>query len=168
MADRPVLLIDIADERWKALPDLEELCFTAINLVLVRIVPEIDATRIEIGLTFTSDSSIQVLNRDYREKDKPTNILSFQLITDFTTIPAAAPILLGDLVLAYETITTEAAGQQLSLAHHCTHLIVHGMLHLLNYDHLDDAEADAMEQIEVEILAGLGIGNPYIGLTSIV
>jgi probable rRNA maturation factor len=168
MADRPVLIIDVADERWNSLSGLEDLCLAATSAVLTRALPQIDSARFEIGLTFINDPAVQALNREYRGKDKPTNILSFQLITDFDALPDAAPILLGDLVLAYETITAEASHQELSFAHHCTHLIVHGMLHLLGYDHIDDAEGDAMERLEVEILAGLGIGNPYIGLTSIV
>ena len=162
MADIPILVIDVADEQWNTLPDLASLCTCTTVAVLERILPHIAPARCEIGITFTDDAAIQALNRDYRHKDKPTNILSFQLITDFTNLPPEAPILLGDLVLAFETITTEARAQNLALADHCTHLLVHGMLHLLGHDHLDDAAGDAMEDIEVEILAGLGVANPYI------
>ena len=105
----------------------------------------------ELSIAFVNDARIQELNRDYREKDKPTNVLSFPM----------DGALLGDIVLAFETIAGEAKEQGKIFEHHLTHLIVHGFLHVLGYDHLDDKSAAEMEAIEITTLAQLGIDNPY-------
>ena len=115
----------------------------------------------EVSLVFTDDDHIRLLNRQYRGKDAPTNVLSF---------PAAPVIsgrfgpLLGDIVLARETIAAESEAGGLDFAGHLTHLIVHGFLHLVGYDHETDAEAAIMERLETDILGGLGIADPYAGL----
>ncbi len=106
----------------------------------------------EISIVLTDDAHIQILNRDYRGKDKPTNVLSF---------PQDEPSLLGDLVFAYETIAREAIEQNKSFTDHMTHMIVHGTLHLIGYDHIKDHEAQIMEGLEIEILSKLNIKNPY-------
>lgn len=120
---------------------------------------------IEVSVKFTSDAEVQLLNRDYRRKDKPTNVLSFPMVAPDLIITIAntddGEVLLGDIVLAYETCAREAEAREITLAAHATHLIVHGTLHLLGYDHMNDGEAEAMEALEREIMAALGLHNPY-------
>ena len=113
----------------------------------------------ELTVIFTDDAHIRVLNRRFRGKDKPTNVLSF---------PAARPPKarsfgphLGDIVLGFQTVASEAENGGLVLEDHLTHLIVHGLLHLLGYDHDTDAKAVMMERLETAILASLGIADPY-------
>ncbi|MGQ9366261.1 rRNA maturation RNase YbeY [Azospirillum sp. ST 5-10] len=118
----------------------------------------------ELSLVLADDALVHRLNRDYRGKDKPTNVLSFALTEAEGPDPdPGAPTLLGDVVLAWETVAGEAAEQGKALGDHLAHLVVHGTLHLLGYDHEDDAEADEMERREVEVLAGLGVADPYAG-----
>ncbi len=127
------------------------------------------ATPIEIAVRLTSDAEVQTLNREYRGKDAPTNVLSFPML-DSRELKAlenghddigAPDVLLGDIVLAYETCAREAAEKNISLADHAAHLIVHGLLHLLGYDHMGDAEALEMETIERQAMAALGLHDPY-------
>ena len=116
-------------------------------------------------LRFSDDGEVQTLNRDYRGKDKPTNVLSFPMVAPdlFDTLADSddGEILLGDIVLAAETVAREAAEKRISIAHHTTHLIVHGTLHLLGYDHEDEGQAEHMEGLERSALAGLGVADPY-------
>lgn len=123
------------------------------------------APLVEISVRLSDDEEVHTLNRDFRGKDKPTNILSFpQVQADLLESLANSDdgeILLGDLVLARETCAREAEEKGISLTDHATHLIVHGTLHLVGYDHMDDVSAAAMEALEVKALASLGIGNPY-------
>lgn len=120
---------------------------------------------VEISVRLTDDAEVQSLNRDYRHKDNPTNVLSFPMIAperlDALANTDDAEILLGDIVLARETCVAEAADKGISIHDHAAHLIVHGTLHLLGYDHQGQAEAEAMEQIERDVLATLGIADPY-------
>jgi probable rRNA maturation factor len=111
----------------------------------------------ELSLVLTDDAEQQVLNRDWRGIDKATNVLSFPQIEPFGPVSG----LLGDIILARETLEREAAEQGVSLEDHFTHLVVHGFLHLLGYDHMDDDEALAMEGLETQILASLGVADPY-------
>ena len=134
--------------------------------------PEIldDATA-EMSLVLADDALVQTLNRDYRDKDKPTNVLSFALLdgsddSDDDTDDALAreegmPILIGDVILAFETVQREAREQGKSIENHLTHLVIHGVLHLLGYDHQSDPDADRMERLETSILARMGIADPY-------
>ncbi|GIL39245.1 rRNA maturation RNase YbeY [Roseiterribacter gracilis] len=152
-----VLHIDVEHDGWREMGDVETIARTAIEAALATEPPQ--AKTIEIGARFADDAIVQMLNRDYRGKDKPTNILSFPL----EDAPAApdAPLLLGDLALAFETTRREAAEKRIPLAQHATHLLVHGTLHLLGHDHEDDEDATRMERLEVEILARLGVPDPY-------
>nr|WP_286207835.1 rRNA maturation RNase YbeY [Hephaestia sp. MAHUQ-44] len=122
---------------------------------------------IEISVRLTSDEEVRELNRAYRGKDKPTNVLSFpmvqpDLIEAISENSDDGEVLLGDIVLAFGVCSREAAEKGLSTADHATHLIVHGTLHLLGYDHIDDAEAEDMEEIERQAMADLGLADPYL------
>jgi probable rRNA maturation factor len=114
-------------------------------------------TRHEVTIRFVDAEESRVLNRDYRGKDRPTNVLSFP----FECPPGVSLPLLGDLVICHPLVVDEAREQDKRLEDHYAHLVVHGTLHLLGHDHLEDAAAEAMEQLEREILTTLGIADPY-------
>lgn len=116
-----------------------------------------------VNIVLTDDAALRELNRDFRHKDKATNVLSFPQIDDFNKIDGLLqdPIALGDIFLAYETISAEALEQNKSLRDHVAHLLVHGLLHLVGFDHQNDADAEEMEAHEVAVLARVGIENPY-------
>ncbi len=143
-------------EGWGALADPEALCRRAVAAALEA--AGHGSAAAEISILLTDDAAVRLLNRQWRGKDKPTNVLSF---------PAApppglpGPRQLGDIVLAFETVAREAEAEGKSLADHATHLIVHGTLHLIGHDHETEDEAEAMEAIEVKALARLGIADPY-------
>ncbi len=157
------IAVSVHDAAWlDALEDLEQQARRAVSAVLRHL--DVGVAPLEISLVFTDDSEQRGLNRDYRHKDSATNVLSFPNMDDADmTAPEGSPRLLGDVVLARETIAREAGEQNKSLADHTTHLLVHGTLHLLGYDHMKAAEAAEMEAVETEILAGLGIADPYAG-----
>lgn len=113
----------------------------------------------ELSLVFADDDMVQGLNLEWRGKDKPTNVLSFP--ADDFDIPEA-PRMLGDVILALQTVRLEAIEQNKDFNHHLAHLIIHGVLHLLGHDHIEDEDAVVMEALEVELLAGLNIQNPYV------
>jgi len=111
----------------------------------------------ELSIVLTDDAEQQVLNRDWRGIDKPTNVLSFPQIEPFAPVAG----ILGDITLARETLEREATELGKSFSDHFTHLVVHGFLHILGYDHIEDADALVMEGLETQILASLGIADPY-------
>jgi probable rRNA maturation factor len=127
----------------------------------------LDGAPAEMSLVLADDALVRTLNRDYRDKDKPTNVLSFALLDDLDDTDddlardEGMPILIGDVILAFETVQREAREQGKSVGDHLTHLVIHGVLHLLGYDHLSDPDADRMERLETSILARLGIADPY-------
>ena len=131
------------------------------------VAPELDNLRLAVSLLFTSDEEVHALNRDWRGKDKPTNVLSFPMLArdDLLALsPDGPPVMLGDLALAWETCAREAAGKGIAIEHHAAHLLVHGLLHLAGHDHeLSDADADRMEALETKALAEMGIADPYGG-----
>ena len=137
------------DDRWRGLrPTVKR----AVELVLaVRRVKHAAVT-----VVLSDDAAVKELNRDYRAKNKPTNVLSFP---DGDVVEGVMQ--LGDIILAYDTVVREATAQHKPLKHHLTHLTIHGVLHLLGFDHVDEQEAEAMEAIEIKILARMGIANPY-------
>lgn len=138
------------------LGDIASLAHEAFSAAARRIDMPGDITS-EIGLTLADDATVQAANAEWRGKDRPTNILSFPMAE-----PGAAPgPLLGDLILAYETVAREAVLEDKPFDAHFRHLLVHGFLHLVGYDHVDETEAEAMERLEVEILDDLGIADPY-------
>lgn len=155
----PAIDVNIEAGNWaKNLPDAAALAERAIGAACAALdgVP----AHAEVSVLLTDDAHQRILNRDWRGQDKSTNVLSFPG-DDFDDVPDGAPILLGDISLALETTSREAIDQQKSLADHFCHLVVHGMLHLLGFDHETQAQADEMEPLEIEILAGLGIASPY-------
>ncbi|MBX9796688.1 rRNA maturation RNase YbeY [Sphingomonas sp.] len=156
------------DDGWGTAVDWEGLARRAVEEA-VRHSPyaafRAAAATVEISLRLTDDAEVQALNRDYRGKDKPTNVLSFPMLAPEEvadlSLEGAGELLLGDIVLAHQTCAAEAAEKGIGLADHATHLIVHGTLHLLGYDHIDDSDAEAMEQLERDVLRALGLHNPY-------
>jgi probable rRNA maturation factor len=161
------LEIDIEDP-WPA-GDWEGLANRAARAAAA-VAPELDHSRLLASLLFTDDDDVQELNREWRDKDKATNVLSFPMLTraDLLGLAAAGPPeLLGDLALAYETCAREAAEKGAALEAHAAHLIVHGLLHLAGYDHETSlADAEAMEALEIKALASLGFADPYAVLGS--
>jgi probable rRNA maturation factor len=153
--------IDIATpmRQWTdLLPDVEDLVRSAATAAW-RASGDGTAAAVEISVVLADDAMVRMLNRDHRGKDKPTNVLSFPIGTAGGV--DAAPTMLGDVVLACETVMAEAAAQGKSVADHLRHLVVHGVLHLTGHDHEDDAEAERMERLETRVLADLGVGDPY-------
>jgi len=154
-----LIAIDIIVEagEWPDEAELSRLAGRAVEAIVGEIGRP--GTSSELSLVFTDDAHIRALNSGWRGKDKPTNVLSFPAFA--TRRGDALPPMLGDVVLAAETVAAEAAGEGKPLADHIAHLIVHGVLHLIGYDHETDAEAEDMEQAERRILAGLAIPDPY-------
>lgn len=150
--------IEVEDEAWAAEPGLEALTHAAVAATLASAAWE-DPNCV-VAVLFTDDGSIAEINAEWRGKDKPTNVLSFPTHDDMP-VPEGEPRPLGDIVLAHGVIAREAAEQGKTLRDHTTHLIVHGTLHLLGYDHESDGEAEEMEALETRILKGLGISDPY-------
>lgn len=125
-------------------------------------------TMIEISIKLSDNDEVRQLNADYRDKDRPTNVLSFPQIDRALLTNLAdhgGELLLGDVILAYQTCRSEADDKNILLADHVSHLIVHGILHLLGYDHEQEDDATLMESLEVSALARLGIPNPYMETT---
>jgi probable rRNA maturation factor len=148
------IMIEAGD--WASLKDVEALAQKAAEAA-VAVTYEADGA-FEASVMLTDDAHIRELNRTWRGKDKPTNVLSFPAPEQ----PGlAGPRHLGDIALAYETLVRESEEESKELAHHFAHLIVHGVLHLLGYDHETEAEAEIMEALEVKALATLGIADPY-------
>ena len=155
------LEIDIEDwptGDWPALARRAHAAIAALEPILAN-------PRLEASLLFTSDIEVHGLNKEWREKDKPTNVLSFPMLTheDLLALPLEGPPeMLGDLALAYETCAREAAEKGIPLENHAAHLIIHGLLHLAGHDHETSPEdAQAMEKLEINALASMGIADPY-------
>lgn len=115
-----------------------------------------NATHLAVTVLLTNDTEVQALNHQYRSKNKPTNVLSFP-----NGAKEGKVTHVGDVVLAYETIKAEAKAQGKTFEDHLTHLVIHGVLHLLGYDHEKEKEAKIMERCEIKLLAAMGIANPY-------
>ena len=126
--------------------------------------PMLSNVRLSASVLFTSDEEVHSLNREWRERDKPTNVLSFPMLARDELqwlAPVGPPVLLGDIALAFETCAAEASAKGIDLVDHASHLLVHGFMHLAGYDHQDDDSAAVMERLETQVLAKLGIADPY-------
>ena len=127
--------------------------------------PALANLRLVASILFTSDEQVHALNREWRDRDKPTNVLSFPMLKRQDLVhldPDGPPVMLGDIALAHETCAREASEKGIGLEHHAAHLIIHGLLHLAGHDHVDsDEQAEAMEKLEIAALAKLGIADPY-------
>jgi len=167
MSELVVALIE--DKRWNDI-GLEELAEQACTASLVHL--GLPPSRFEISLMGCNDARISALNADYRGKPQPTNVLSWPAQDVAPATPGAAPpkpkpgtaerpAELGDIAIAFDTCQREAADAGRTVADHATHLLVHATLHLLGYDHIRDEDAATMEAIEVAVLAGLGVADPY-------
>jgi probable rRNA maturation factor len=136
----------------------------SLPILAQSVLSEFDWDRpVEVTIKLTTDAEIQDLNRRYRGKDKPTNVLSFVAMdeADIQALPEGAPFILGDIALAFETVEREALEQDKPFSHHVNHLVVHGLLHVLGYDHETDEDAAEMESLEIAILNQHAIPNPY-------
>jgi len=196
MPDRVDIALSIEDERWEAaVADVEMLCERSARSALAAAHAQdpdwLPGGPVEMSVILADDATVQELNKNYRGKDKPTNVLSFALYADgggeegedegeqveepdedgledgdveFLSPEGPVPVILGDVILAFETVEREAREQRKAFADHLAHLVTHGVLHLLGYDHIEDSEAEQMERLETQILSGLGIADPYAGL----
>jgi probable rRNA maturation factor len=167
MKPPPLETIDTADldvdiliesEAWQALPGAEEIARRAIALAAASTGESV--RNAELSILFCDDETIAVLNGRWRGQEKPTNVLSFPALPLHGAAPLdTAP--LGDIAIAYETLVREAADSGKTPPDHLAHLVVHGFLHLLGYDHQIDDEAERMERLERDILARIGVADPY-------
>jgi len=166
------MTLDIAidsDEEWDSSNDWAEIARSAaVAAIAESAFPQLGSgTRtVELSVRLTSDTEVRALNSEWRGKDKPTNVLSFPMAEpdELEMSDAAGPeLMLGDVILARGVCVAEAADKGITLESHAAHLMVHGTLHLLGYDHMDDDSAADMEARETRALARLGIADPYEG-----
>ena len=163
--------LDIASDKWKkAFPQMASKIEQAAACAFLHAKKPAAFNRraFEISIILTDDSNVKTLNKNYRGKNKPTNVLSFPQInlqkfrrTALDIFPAKSEVPLGDIVLAFQTIKRESREQDKALESHIIHLVVHGTLHLLGYDHERLKDAKAMEKLECDILGALGYPDPY-------
>ena len=159
---KPDVEISIQDPEWEKMPNIYDVIKMTSRVALNNaILPKACIGRdLEISVVLANDDLMQVLNREYRSKDKPTNVLTFASL-DSEEIPTTGTLNLGDIILSYQTIDREAQEQGKFPLDHIKHLTVHGVLHLLGYDHEDEDEANDMETLEIRILEQMGVQNPY-------
>lgn len=147
-------------ECWQDAANAEATIHRAIETAAE--IVDTDVGEAELAIMLTDDAGIRTLNSNWRGLDKPTNVLSFPALQpNGPGGPDDAPRMLGDIAIAYETTRKEADDEQKPFDHHLSHLAVHGFLHLIGYDHENNADAETMEALEVKVLAQLGIPNPY-------
>lgn len=157
-ADVVILEIEVDETAWKQLPDPETLLRRAAQATETALGKDLSDTVLTISLA--TDDAVAELNQHWRNKTGPTNVLSFPAARDMP-LPPGEPRLLGDIMLAAGVVKREAEQQSKSLEHHLVHLAVHGILHIMDYDHINESEANEMESLEIDILNVLGIANPY-------
>ncbi len=156
----PITEVLVVADCWQNEPDAEAVIQRAIAAAAETVDHEFGEA--ELAVMLTDDAGIRTLNSNWRGIDKPTNVLSFPALQPSgASGEGDAPRMLGDIAIAYQTMRNEADAEQKPFEHHLSHLAVHGFLHLIGYDHEKDDDAEAMEAVEAEILAQLGIPNPY-------
>ena len=144
MGTQMKVYVDVHDKRWKKFKIDFDKIVSALDLK--------GYGESEVSIILTNDSEIHALNREYRGKDTPTNVLSFELGDD---------VLLGDIYISFDTVMQQAKTENITMENHTAHMVVHGVLHLIGYDHLNDRQAKKMESKEIEALKKIGIKNPY-------
>jgi probable rRNA maturation factor len=152
-ASAPQIDIQIQSPLWAAQPLAEQTVRAAIAAVAAELAPPAG----EVSILLTDDAAIAKLNREWRGIDQPTNVLSFPAPKS-----SGGAIMLGDIVMAYETLTRECDDEDRVFLHHLAHLTVHGFLHLIGYDHQSDAQADEMEGLESKIMIRMNLPDPYL------
>jgi probable rRNA maturation factor len=156
----PITEVLVVADCWQAEPGAEAVIHRAVAAAAEMVDAGIGEA--ELAVMLTDDAGIRTLNSNWRGIDKPTNVLSFPALPPTGPAgPGDAPRMLGDIAIAYETTRKEADDEQKPFDHHLSHLAVHGFLHLIGYDHESDGDAESMETLEQEILAQLGIPDPY-------
>jgi probable rRNA maturation factor len=156
----PITEVLVVADCWRHEPDAEAVIQRAIAAAAETVGQDVGEA--ELAVMLTDDAGIRTLNSNWRGIDKPTNVLSFPALQPTgASREDDAPRMLGDIAIAYQTMRKEADDEQKPFDHHLSHLAVHGFLHLIGYDHETDDDAEAMETLEAEILAQLGIPNPY-------
>ena len=156
----PMTEVLVVAECWQNEPDAEAVIQRAIAAAAGSV--DADVGDAELAVMLTDDPGIRTLNSNWRGIDKPTNVLSFPALQgEGARKPGDAPRMLGDIAIAYETTRREADAEGKLFEHHLSHLAIHGFLHLIGYDHENDADAEEMESLETEILQQLGIPDPY-------
>jgi probable rRNA maturation factor len=160
-----VINVASAARTWvRVCPDARQLARKTARMALVHGIAAMGLappTRAEVGITLADDALQRRLNETYRGQATSTNVLAFPAWVPAAPVPVGAPLLLGDVVLAVETVAVEAREQGKAFADHFRHLVVHGVLHLLGWDHQSEGEAVEMEGLETAILTNLGVPNPY-------
>lgn len=162
-----IVEINSQDDGWKNYSKINEDFFSkTVKNILSRYPNFVNIREVELSVLLTNDDQMRLLNSDFRGKDKPTNVLSFQdleinwqQIVEF--LPNQDYLYLGDIAFGYQYITNEAKKKKVDFLDHFQHLLVHAILHLMGYDHNNDEEADVMESLETEILQNFGIKSPY-------
>jgi probable rRNA maturation factor len=156
----PITEVLVVADGWHSEPDAEAVIHRAIAAAAE--LADADIGEAELAVMLTDDAGIRTLNSNWRGIDKPTNVLSFPALPPTSPGgPDDPPRMLGDIAIAYQTTRKEADDEQKPFDHHLSHLAIHGFLHLIGYDHENDDDAEAMETLEQEILAQLGIPDPY-------
>ncbi len=145
----------ISDDSWGAIRNAEATVVNAAQAAAGHVATE----EVEVSVALSSDAEIQALNARYRNQNKPTNVLSF--VNGMMLANAGGPVFLGDIIIAYQTLMAEARAEDKAPGDHLAHLTVHGMLHLLGFDHETEEEAERMEALEREILASIGVADPF-------
>lgn len=158
-ADLPATEVLITADCWNSESSAENVIHRAIEVAAAMV--DADTADAELAIMLTDDAGIRALNKNWRGIDKPTNVLSFPALQPEGARDDDMPRMLGDIAIAYETTRNEATTEHKPFEHHLSHLAVHGFLHLIGYDHEKDGEAEIMESLEREILAQLGIPDPY-------
>jgi probable rRNA maturation factor len=156
------VVISIQCSRWKPVEkNVTSWINNAVQSTVIKANFQKKLKGAALSVLLTNNKKMKGLNKNYRGKDKPTNVLSFPMEMPSKNTIKKEPWMLGDIVLAYETIAREAREQEKTLQGHVQHLTVHGLLHLLGHDHENNEEAEVMEALEIKILKTLGVDNPY-------